>query len=219
MKNEIIDIISRRLNGSFDRFLLGICGAPGSGKSTLARWIVSEWSILHPGQAVILPMDGYHFSNEELKAMGLLALKGIPETFDSHSFLQKLQEVKANPASKHACPRFDRSIEASIQDDIKILPEHRLIVVEGNYLLLDTPPWISVRNTLDETWFIDSDEKLIYPRLLARHMKGGKNEKAAAEKVASTDLPNARLVANSKAHATRAFKATDLDLPPLPETP
>jgi pantothenate kinase len=212
MKKQIIDLISRRLQVPTDRFLLGICGAPGSGKSTLADWIINKWNRLHERQAVLLPMDGYHLSNEELVQKGLLPLKGIPETFAAASFLQKLAELRQFPEKTHFCPRFDRSLEASIEDAIEITPGHRLVVVEGNYLLLDTEPWRRVKDILDEIWFIEAEEELIFPRLVARHMKGGKNKKAAFAKVNSTDLPNARLVANGRSRATQVFKAADLYL-------
>jgi pantothenate kinase len=217
ISNQMIELISRGRQNSREKFLLGICGAPGSGKSTLASWIVTEWNRLHSGQAVLLPMDGYHLSNEVLEERGLLPLKGIPETFDSHSFVQKLFEIRKAPLSCHRCPRFDRSMEASIQDAIEISPAHKLVVIEGNYLLLDTAPWDKIAGLLDEIWFIDAEEALIYPRLLARHMKGGKNKEAAAEKVNSTDLPNARLVEKDRCRASRIFQASELNLRPARE--
>lgn len=215
MKMRMIDLISRRLPGSKGRFLLGICGAPGAGKSTLAVWIVAEWNRLHAGQAVLVPMDGYHLSNEELEAMGLLSLKGIPETFDAGGFLKKLSEIRQLPEKEHHCPRFDRLVEASVQNAIKVHAAHKLVVIEGNYLLLDTSPWNRIKDILDEIWFIEADEAFLFPRLLARHQEGGKSAAAAAEKVNSTDLPNARLVAKSRARADRLFRARDLELPPL----
>jgi pantothenate kinase len=210
MNKQLIELISKRLHGFEEKFLLGICGAPGSGKSTLADWIVAEWNRLNKGQAVLLPMDGYHLSNEELGEKGLLPLKGIPETFDSTSFLQKLSEIRQFPQREHQCPRFDRSIEASIQNAINIHPAHKLVVIEGNYLLLDIPPWNKIRIILDEIWFIEADEKLLFPRLLARHMGAGKDEAAAAQKVNTTDLPNARLVAKSRPRADLVFNASEL---------
>ncbi len=191
---QLIARIKDAMAKSNQRFLLGICGAPGSGKSTLSHWIVEEWNRTSPDSAVLMPMDGYHFSNEELQEKGLLALKGIPATFDSESFVQKLESIRLEPNIDHHCPRFDRSIEASIPDAITVESIHKLVVVEGTYLLLNTSPWNKLKELFDETWFIEANEALIFPRLLSRHMEAGKSEEMAREKVNSTDLPNARLV-------------------------
>jgi len=209
MKKSILELIEEKLSIK-NRFLLGICGAPGAGKSTLAEWIVHEWNEINPGQAVLVPMDGYHFSNEKLEEISLLLLKGIPDTFDSQAFVDKLKAIKTEPTVAHFCPKFERSIEASIPDAIAIDPRHRLILTEGNYLLLNTSPWNEIINVLDEIWFIDANEELLFPRLVARHVAAGKTKESAEDKVNSTDLPNAKLVDASKARAHRIFAATDL---------
>lgn len=196
-------------DGASKRFLLAICGAPGAGKSTLAEWIVDHWNQLHPEQAVLVPMDGYHFSNEKLQEMNLLPLKGIPATFDADSFIKKIAELRMYPDAEHGYPRFDRSIEASIQDAIKVLPRHKLLVIEGNYLLLESAPWNNLKQYFDASWYIDASEKLILPRLLERHKQGGKSDSAAFEKVNSTDLPNARLISKSLSRADLVISANN----------
>ncbi|MBX9686932.1 MAG: hypothetical protein K2X27_09535 [Candidatus Obscuribacterales bacterium] len=215
MKSKLISMIEAELK-SKERFLLGICGAPGAGKSTLAAWLVEAYNELHNGQAVLVPMDGYHLSNEELERRSLLALKGIPETFDGESFLAKIEAIKSYPAQNHFCPRFDRSIEASIENEIKVFPEHKLIVVEGNYLLLESPPWVHLKQFFDQVWFISANENLLLPRLQVRHQLAGRSPAAAREKLESTDLPNAKLVAQSKARADFLIEAEDLHDPSIP---
>ncbi len=212
MNQELISELQNSVEKSFsankkNRFVLGICGAPGVGKSTLADWIVSTWNSIRPNSAVLLPMDGYHRSNKELEQMGLLPLKGIPASFNSEAFLAKLKNVHSAPAEVHLCPKFDRSIEASIDDAIAIKPHHELVVVEGNYLLLNQPPWNEVCQFLDESWFLDCNEDLILPRLISRHESAGKTEQQARAKVESTDLPNARLVHESRTNASKLISA------------
>lgn len=209
MTRALIDLLEKEITRQ-NRLLLGICGAPGAGKSTISAWIVESWNLRHTGEAVLVPMDGYHFSNETLERKGLLPLKGIPDTFDAPAFIAKLKSIKQSPAIEHYCPRFDRSIEASIDDDIKVSPSHKLIVVEGNYLLLARPPWNELKSLLDQIWFIDADEELLLPRLLARHQEAGKSAQAAREKLNSTDLPNARLVAESKGRADKVLESREL---------
>ena len=198
---ELIDRLDRETRDF--RLLLGIVGYPGAGKSTLAEALVSQVNARSAREsAVVVPMDGYHYSNEKLTDMGLLPLKGIPSTFDAASFVALLKEIRANRSSVFA-PRFDRSIEASIENAIEVKPEDRLIVVEGNYLLLNEEPWLRIREILDEVWFIDTTFDVINPRLIARHRDGGKDLDAARKKVDSTDMPNARIIENTKKFADR----------------
>lgn len=196
------------------RFLLGIAGPPGSGKSTLAKLACRIWNEeikdTTSGAASIVPMDGYHHSNDELLQMGLLHLKGIPATFDSQSFIKKLKEIQSRPEETHYCPRFDRSIEASIADDISVTPEHKVVIVEGNYLLLDEAPWDELSTIFNSIWYIDASESVLLPRLLSRHQAAGKDSAKAREKVESTDLPNARLIEKTKTRADKILTAEEL---------
>src|SRR6056297_2329125 len=64
------------------RTLVAIAGAPGSGKSTLADEVVIRLNDDEGRKAAVLPMDGYHFDDGLLRALGLLERKGAPDTFD-----------------------------------------------------------------------------------------------------------------------------------------
>jgi pantothenate kinase len=212
LKDLLLEIRAQAL----PRFLLGIAGPPGSGKSTLAELTCRIWNeeinTTTCGAASIVPMDGYHHSNEELLQMGLLHLKGIPATFDSQSFIKKLKEIQSQPHKTHYCPRFDRSIEASVADDISVTPEHKVVIVEGNYLLLDEAPWDELSTIFNSIWYIDASESVLLPRLLSRHQAAGKDSAKAREKVESTDLPNARLVEKTKTRADKILTAEELML-------
>ncbi len=192
-------------SGTDPRVLVGIAGPPGSGKSTLAAqwWTTAERQ--SPGQAVIVPMDGYHLDNATLQDRGLLHLKGIPASFDAHGFVALLaairQASRAPAAAAIPVPAFDRSIESTVPGAIRVEPSHRLIIVEGNYLLLDTAPWNRIRSLCDTIVYLDVPQHILYPRLVERHMQGGKDRAGAIRKVNSTDLPNARLVVQSRDRA------------------
>ncbi len=195
----------QQLSGD-ERLILGIVGYPGAGKSTLAHALESEInSLLSAESCVVVPMDGFHYSNEKLAELNLLPLKGIPATFDSSEFISLLTRLRDKSRTIFA-PKFDRSIEASIENAIEILPTHQILIVEGNYLLLDDQPWNQARELLDQVWFIDTDFDAIYPRLVERHMSGGKTAEEARVKVESTDMPNARLIEKSKANADRIVR-------------
>jgi len=198
------ELIEKSKNG---RFMLGIVGPPGAGKSTLAEKLFAEIEQLKPGLAVVVPMDGFHLDNQTLEEMGLLHLKGIPDTFDGAGFVSLLEQIQHAPmklaTTPISVPTYDRSIEGSVIGEVFVRPEHDLVIVEGNYLLLDSDPWGKIKSLCDETWYLDVPESVLLPRLIQRHMAGGKDRQAAEEKVNSTDLPNARLVAQSRERADR----------------
>lgn len=199
-------------NGKSERLILGILGTPGSGKSTLASKLCNEINSQGADEtAIVVPMDGFHYSNEYLTQVDLLPLKGIPATFDAQGFVDLLEKVKNIKNASVFCPRFDRSIEASIANDIEVKPQHKLVIVEGNYLLLDEEPWDKIAQYLDQSWFIDCAIDVILPRLIQRHIDGGKSEANARRKVESTDLPNARLVDATKSRATRILECPQID--------
>lgn len=194
-----------------NRFIVGIVGFPGAGKSTLAEGLVAALnSALPPGQkAQTVPMDGYHLPNDELDKLGLRALKGIPDTFDAFAFTELLTKIKESPPRMLKAPAFDRSIDASIADAIEIGADVKVIVTEGNYLLLEQDRWYQIAELLDDSWFLDTPIDTIRPRLVARHLEGGRSLEAAIAKVESTDLPNALLIENSRKRARALVSACE----------
>ncbi|MGD9997438.1 MAG: nucleoside/nucleotide kinase family protein [Ilumatobacteraceae bacterium] len=170
--------------------LLGITGPPGAGKSTLAAVLVAHFG----DRARLLPMDGFHLADDELARRGSLQRKGAPDTFDAAGFVVALARVRARHDDV-LVPRFDRDIEAAIAGSIRIEPDVDLVVTEGNYLLLDEPPWSQVVAHLDETWMLRLGDSERVERLVARHIAHGRSPEAARRWVADVDEPNATLVA------------------------
>lgn len=52
-------------------------------------------------------------------------------------------------------------------DAVEVPPSARLVVVEGNYLLLADGPSAPVRALLDEVWFLQADDVKRRERLVA----------------------------------------------------
>ena len=93
-----------------------------------------------------------------------------------------------------AVPVFDRDLEIS-RGSARIIPSStRLIVVEGNYLLLDRSPWTSLRSFFDLTIMIEVPEDELRRRLTARWQHYGLDAAAMAHKLDGNDLPNGRTV-------------------------
>jgi pantothenate kinase len=180
------------------RVLLGLVGPPGAGKSTLASVLQQAYG---EGSQVV-PMDGFHLANAELKRLGRDHRKGAPDTFDSAGYVSLLRRLRGQRAGETVyAPEFQRDIEEPIAGSIAIESQTRLLITEGNYLLLEQGPWAEVAGLLDEVWYLDVDDELRRERLAQRHQHFGRSRQAALDWVAHTDEPNARLVAASRARA------------------
>lgn len=180
------------------RFVVAIAGAPGSGKSTFAEALMAALRFVAPGQAGLVPMDGFHYDNAVLVKRGLLARKGAPETFDVDGLAQALERIR--PADRDvAVPIFDRELDLARAGARIIRPEQRLVLVEGNYLLLDEPPWDGLAARFDRSIMLEVGEAELRRRLIARWLSYGLGEKAAEARAEGNDLANgARVIARSR---------------------
>ena len=197
--SALADDILARAEGR-DRYLFAIAGPPGAGKSTLVEPLLAALEARAPGQAALLPMDGYHYDNAILAERGLLARKGAPETFDVAGFLEALARIRAGRAPV-AVPVFDRRLDLSRAGARIIEPRHRVVLVEGNYLLLDTPPWDALAGMFDRTLYIDVPREELRRRLVARWRDHGLDPAAAVARAEGNDLANAAIVLPCAARA------------------
>jgi pantothenate kinase len=181
------------------RVALGITGAPGAGKSTLTSALLTAMrESLGPDAVGHLPMDGFHLADAQLDRLGLCDRKGAPETFDVDGYVAALQRLHDGPDRTLYVPGFERDLEQPIAAAIAIPPSARLVITEGNYLLLPDGGWERVRPLLAEVWFVEVDDDVRRDRLVRRHQTFGKSQQAARDWVREVDEPNARLVAANR---------------------
>jgi pantothenate kinase len=185
--NALATEIQRRATGP-GRFLIALAGPPGAGKSTLAAEVAAA---LGPG-AKAVPMDGFHYDDAVLVARGMRGCKGAPDTFDVQGFLHLLRRLHTE--DEVAIPLFDRDLEISRAGADIVTPDDRLLVVEGNYLLLNEPPWTEAAALFDLTVWIDVPEAELDRRLMARWANYGKTPDAARAWIDGNDMPNIRRV-------------------------
>ena len=176
------------------RRLVALAGPPGAGKSTLA----AEAAAVLPG-ATVLPMDGYHLDDAILAERGILHRKGSPESFDAAGFLSLVRRLRDEAEVFH--PVFDRTREQSIAGAGRVGPEHRLVLVEGNYLLVDEDPWALLSAELDEAWFCATPGDERFARLVGRHTAGGRAPDAAEAWAREVDGANAALIEGTRGRA------------------
>lgn len=174
------------------RLLVGLAGAPGAGKSTVAAALADRLA-----RAVVLPMDGFHLPQARLVELGRRDRMGAPDTFDVAAFVDVLRRLRdaASADETVLAPGFDRTVEEPVPDAIALPPERRLVIVEGNYLLLERDGWAPVAGLLDLTVGLVVDDAVRRERLIARHIAFGKTPDAAAAWALGPDERNAAAIA------------------------
>lgn len=186
------------------RVVLGITGAPGAGKTTIADALAAELA----GSAgsgsgsdvVRVPMDGFHLADRELARLGREQRKGGPDTFDVAGYVMLLRRLHEDRDEVVYAPCFERDLEQPIAGSIAVPPSVRVVITEGNYLLVDGA-WAAVRPWLTEVWFLEVADGLRRQRLVARHEQFGKPTDLARAWVHGSDERNAEVVAATRHRA------------------
>jgi pantothenate kinase len=190
----LASLCAARAAGGAERTILAMAGPPGSGKSTLAERLAGLLNDRTPGLAEVLPMDGYHYDDLYLVPTGLRPRKGAPQTFDVGGLYHTLRRLRARDEAEVAVPVFDRAIEIARAGARLIPASVPVIVVEGNWLLLDQSPWDRLRPMFDITVRVDVPEPVLRERLRGRWVGYGLTEAEIVAKLEENDLPNGRLV-------------------------
>lgn len=189
------------------RACVGIAGIPGSGKSTLAQKLCAAACAAKPGVAVVVPMDGFHLPNAELDRLGLRQRKGAAETFDARAYLDLLSRARDCRVTLHF-PVYDRSLHEPVYRETaeqRIGPVVRLIITEGNYLLLDDEPWRTLAPVLDACWWLQTDQEQARQWILARHVRGGRSPQDALDHFERSDRLNMERVCRCRRRPDRTL--------------
>jgi pantothenate kinase len=187
---ELLSEIERRAQDGA-RLLVAVAGPPGAGKSTLADRL-HEILAERGHRSAVLPMDGFHLDNAILEQRGDLVRKGAPHTFDVRGLGDLLRGVKAG--GEVFVPVFDRTRELAIAAARCIAPDDRIVIAEGNYLLLQQGRWASLSDLFDLTVMVAPPIEELQRRLVARWTHYGLTPAQIEAKVEINDLPNGRLV-------------------------
>nr|XP_007162491.1 hypothetical protein PHAVU_001G156700g [Phaseolus vulgaris]ESW34485.1 hypothetical protein PHAVU_001G156700g [Phaseolus vulgaris] len=233
------------------KLLVGLAGPPGAGKSTVAHevarrinklWLEKASSfdskVQPPDVAIVVPMDGFHLYRSELDAMEnpeeAHARRGAPWTFNPLRLLTCLKNLKIDGSV--SVPSFDHGVGDPVEDDIFVNLQHKVVIVEGNYLLLEDGVWKEISSLFDEKWqvlilprhiclrilpvdlyrfetcmfrFIDIDIDKAMQRVLKRHISTGKPPDIAKQRIENNDRLNAELIMKSKKNADIVIKSVD----------
>jgi pantothenate kinase len=204
---DIRDLALQIANSRPGRVMIAVAGGPGAGKSRFSEAVVAaSWPEL-PAQ--IIPMDGFHMRHRKLQERGIAGDKGAPHTFEAHKFVDFVTRAKTAIAPLPG-PAYSREVEDVMHDAYVISRKERLLLVEGNYLLLDTDPWRDLRPLFDVTIFLEFDREAARRRLMARHAEHGLFSRPHITRhVQEVDMVNFDLVARTARRADLVLTITD----------
>lgn len=219
--NEIFIPLLKKLTGMYaqkqERILVMLAAPPGAGKSTLLsflEYLSKEQSDIEEIQAI--GMDGFHHYQDYLlshsteldgEVIPMVKIKGAPITFDLDGLTERIQQIKT--MDKCGWPIYDRTLHNPVDNVITVTKN--IILLEGNYLLLNRLGWKDLAGFADFTIFVSADEDMLFNRLLERKARTVDSLDEAKAFVEYSDMRNAREVLNNSIDADLTLKVTEDD--------
>eukprot|EP00252_Welwitschia_mirabilis_P014525 TRINITY_DN31873_c0_g1_i1.p1 TRINITY_DN31873_c0_g1~~TRINITY_DN31873_c0_g1_i1.p1 ORF type:complete len:175 (-),score=42.42 TRINITY_DN31873_c0_g1_i1:430-954(-) len=169
-------------------------------------------TLLEPADiAISVPMDGFHLYCSELDKMEdpreAHARRGAPWTFNPSRLLLYLTNLRRQGFVY--MPSFDHGVGDPVEDDIFVSPLHKIVIVEGNYLLLEDDIWKEIASIFDERWYLDVDMDIAMERVKKRHVLTGKTHEYARWRVEYNDRRNAELIEKTKKSADLVIRSVE----------
>lgn len=188
-----------------------VAAPPATGKSTLLQFLEQlSKNCEDIGEIQALGMDGFHYPNSYLEnhylerageKITLKSIKGAPETFDAEGLRAKIEEAKGGESR---WPIYDRRIHDVVED--ALLVNGNILLVEGNWLLLNEPRWQNLHELADYTLCIKVEPELLKNRLIQRKIQGGLSEDEAVKFYESSDRLNVERIVDNTVPANEAWQ-------------
>ncbi len=194
----------RKKKGS--RVLAMIAAPPGAGKSTLADFLKALAGELGIEGVGVIGMDGFHRRQEYIDTHTMIRdgreilmakVKGAHETFDLEALALRLKKI--SNGEKCGWPVYDRILHDPVDD--AFIVDSDIVILEGNYLLLDIEGWNDLTKLADLTIFVSADEDMLKKRLIDRRLACGYDRDSSERFVEYSDMYNVRFILE---HSKRA---------------
>ncbi|KAF5641646.1 panthothenate kinase uridine kinase-related [Fusarium sp. NRRL 52700] len=200
-------LTQQKLSAPTQRILIALAGVPGSGKTTLSDALIQELNKNGISDVAVLPMDGFHYTRATLSSFRdpdeAFRRRGAPFTFDAAALLDLVVLLRNTPVTRHSepqiiikAPGFDHALKDPIPDAIEISSRTKIVIIEGNYVLLDQDPWSCISTLVDDKWFVDVPVDIARERLASRHLRAGIETTldAAIKRADENDIPNGEYI-------------------------
>lgn len=185
-----------------ERVIIYLVAPPGAGKTTLSLLLEKIFDFKKTSYTFqVLPMDGFHHTNDYLmrhyktvngRSRLLKDFKGVPDTFDLEGLKRAIRALKKDKGIKW--PIYSRALHDVADETLTV--DADILLVEGNYLLLNQNGWGDLAAYADYTIMLSAPIELLKKRIIERKLQGGYLKPDALAHYNRVDLPNHHLVTN-----------------------
>jgi putative kinase len=193
------------------RYIVGLVGPTGSGKSVIASLFDHFASQLElPFRFASLGIDAYHFPNAYLNAhmidgAAMKTFKGRYDTYDVAKLAKALTAFRTGQTISF--PVYSRAAHDPVGDMIDIPDEKVLLLLEGLWLLHESPQWRQIRSLIDHSIFIEASKGAVRQAVIKRHVEGGRSVDNASRYYDTVDTNNFDLVMKTKERADEIIQS------------
>jgi len=196
------------------RLIVYLAGPCGAGKTTMSLLLESMIIANTNCSVKAVGIDGFHYNREYLNnnylykdgnKILLRDIKGSAETYDFEKLREKITALKHG--DDIYWPSYDRMIHDVVEDFIFV--NGQIIIIEGNWLLLDEPRWRELIQFCDYCIFIDAVRDTLIERLIERKIMGGLSAEDAKKFVMRSDAENIERILNRRLKSDLELKMTE----------
>ncbi|HFI5337224.1 TPA: type I pantothenate kinase [Serratia liquefaciens] len=158
-------------------YVIGIAGSVAVGKSTTARLLQALLSSWPEHRSVeLITTDGFLHPNKVLNERGLMKKKGFPQSYDMHSLVKFVSEVKSG-AKRVTAPVYSHLIYDVVPEGNKVIEQPDILILEGLNVLQSgmdyphDPHRVFVSDFVDFSIYVDAPEVLLQSWYINRFLK------------------------------------------------
>lgn len=158
-------------------YVIGIAGSVAVGKSTTARLLQALLSSWPEHRSVeLITTDGFLHPNKVLNERGLMKKKGFPQSYDMHSLVKFVSEVKSG-AKRVTAPVYSHLIYDVVPDGNKVIEQPDILILEGLNVLQSgmdyphDPHHVFVSDFVDFSIYVDAPAQLLQTWYINRFLK------------------------------------------------